>query len=183
MGCEIKESHLGQKEEWWECWESNANGQASARWIPRRAWNPPTFWVIQLVSAGLAKKNTSSLAAAVLGCPFPPHPGAASALGLVGLGSLPGCVGLSHSWQLHKSQSLTLLQWGLAWIWGSAAVYQYRVLSSQIGIAQSCMARWEADLWHLCSSGFLTGKNWKLGLLFISFSLGWYSLASWERRS
>lgn len=28
--CEIKESHLGQKEKWWECCEACADGQASA---------------------------------------------------------------------------------------------------------------------------------------------------------
>lgn len=87
-------------------------------WIPQKAGNPPALWVIQLVSACLAKKTISTPVAAVLG-PFPPCPGAGSAQGWWGWACLPGCVGLPGCWQLHKSQILTLLQWGLAWIWGN----------------------------------------------------------------
>lgn len=98
---------------------SQCQWTGQCRWIPQKAGNPPASWVSRLVSPGLAKKNTSTLVAAVPGCPCPPHPGAGSAQGLMGLAALARVCRVTELLELQESQSLMLLHWGLAWIAGN----------------------------------------------------------------
>lgn len=97
---------------------SQCQWTGQCRWTAQKARNPPAFWVIQLVSTGLAYSLSPLLqpCLAVLSLRVPEQ---WAHRGWWGWAHLPGCVGLLGCGQLRKSQSLTLLQWGLAWIWGN----------------------------------------------------------------
>ena len=151
--CEKKESHLGEK--WWGVLRSPCSWTGQCRWIPQKGRDPPACWVIQFVSSGLAKQKTPNL------CSSPDilliyhwvrvSPGAVSPRRLIRLGvCVIEYVKLLACWQARKSQvtlqSLTLLQprgeeERPAFEEISAALYQYRILSTQISFAHSCVMR------------------------------------------